>query len=147
MNESDAFRFSEQQEFSIEDLVSLYRAVGWSSADKPEQLKAALANSHSVISAWVGNELVGLGNSLSDGQLVVYYPHLLVRPLFQGKGIGKEIVERLKTKYHGIHQHILVAVNEAVDFYERCGFQRAGQTVSMWIYDGGDHDDKAAAGR
>jgi GNAT superfamily N-acetyltransferase len=32
---------------------------------------------------------VGLGNAISDGALVVYYPHMLVLPEYQGRGIGR----------------------------------------------------------
>ena len=41
--------------------------------------------------------------------------------------------------YEGFHQHILVADGEAVHFYNKLGFERAGKTQSMWIYSGDDH--------
>jgi GNAT superfamily N-acetyltransferase len=71
--------------------------------------------------------------------LVVYYPHLLVHPDFQRKGVGAEIMRRLMTKYAGFHQHMLVADQAAVAFYSRCGFGRAGNTEPMWIYAGQEH--------
>ena len=120
-------------------VVRLYSANEWSSANKPDLLIQALRNSHSVISAWVDDQLVGLGKALSDGFLVVYYPHLLVHPDCQGQGIGTEILSRLIAKYQGFHQHILVADGRSVEFYRKCGFTRAGETQSMWIYAGDDH--------
>ena len=30
-------------------------------------------------------------------------------------------------------------VIDAVGFYEKVGFERAGKTVPMWIYEGNDH--------
>ena len=83
--------------------------------------------------------LVGLGNAISDGYLVVYYPHLLVLPDFQGRGIGRQIIDLLKSKYKNFHQQILVADGQAIEFYKKCGFERAGKTESMWIYEGKDH--------
>jgi predicted N-acetyltransferase YhbS len=71
--------------------------------------------------------------------MVVYYPHLLVHPDYQGRGIGSELMERLMSKYRGFHQHMVVADGRAIDFYRKCGFQRAGKTESMWIYAGDDH--------
>ena len=65
--------------------------------------------------------------------------HLIVLRQYQGQGIGQRIMDRLKSKYEGFHQHVLVAERDAVGFYERCGFQRAGATEPMWIYDGADH--------
>jgi GNAT superfamily N-acetyltransferase len=50
--------------------------------------------SYLLITAWNENELVGLGNAISDGYLVVYYPHLLIKPNYQRKGIGKMIMDK-----------------------------------------------------
>ena len=132
-------KYSETRELPIEGVVDLYRANGWSSADKPEQLHKALVASHSLISAWDDDRLIGLGNAISDGHLVVYYPHLLVHPEYQGCGVGSEIMRRLMRRYNGFHQQMLVADGRALDFYRKCGFERAGQTESMWIYAGHDH--------
>jgi len=55
-----------------DEVVALYRANDWSSADKPEQLLAALRNSHGLVTARLDGRLVGLGNAISDGLLVVY---------------------------------------------------------------------------
>ncbi len=121
-------------------VISLYSALKWSSAEKPFELMSALSNSHSVVSAWDGDKLIGLGNSLSDGHLVVYYPHLLILPEYQGKGVGKKIVSILKEKYSNFHQQILVADGSAIQFYKRCGFTEAGACKPLWIYSGHDHD-------
>src|SRR5712672_971135 len=99
------------------EVLNLYRSVQWSAARKPVHLMRALERSHSVVSAWVNGSLVGLGNAISDGSLVVYYPHLLVSPDFQRHGIGREIMKRLMRRYRGFHQHMLVAEAEAVSFY------------------------------
>lgn len=81
-------KISETRNIAIEKIVALYKANGWSAADKPTELYNALKNSHSLVTAWDGNKLIGLGNAISDGHLVVYYPHLLVHPDYQGKGVG-----------------------------------------------------------
>ena len=139
MKERDNVMYSETREIPLDQIVRLYQENDWSSAQKPRQLHDALVSSDSLISAWDGEMLVGIGNAISDGHLVVYYPHLLVLPNCQRRGIGKAIMERLKAKYPGFHQHMLVADRDAVEFYKRCGFQRAGSTEPMWIYEGEDH--------
>jgi GNAT superfamily N-acetyltransferase len=133
------FQFSDRRDLPLEGVVALYRANEWSSAGKPELLHKALANSHALVSAWDGDRLIGLGNAISDGWLVVYYPHLLVLPEYQGRGVGSEIMRRLKARYEGFHQHMLVADGRAIAFYRKCGFERAGRTEPMWIYAGNDH--------
>ncbi|MGB4837422.1 MAG: GNAT family N-acetyltransferase [Saprospiraceae bacterium] len=121
------------------DILSIYSANHWSSANKPDQLYRALLHSHSFITAWDHDKLVGLGNALSDGHLVVYYPHLIVHPYYQRRGVGKMIMDRLQQKYKGLHQQILVADGKSIEFYKKFGFKMAGDTKSMWIYDGDDH--------
>lgn len=136
---SDPIRYSESRDLPLEEVVALYRANAWSSAEKPELLLQALRASHTLVTAWDGDKLVGLGNAISDGYLVVYYPHLLVLPDYQGRGIGTQLMRMLLAHYAGFHQHMLTADGRAVDFYRKCGFARAGKTEPMWIYAGHDH--------
>ena len=132
-------RYTEKRDIALEAILKLYTANAWSSAEKPELLRNALAGSHSLFSAWDGDLLVGLGNAISDGHLVVYYPHLLVLPEYQGRGIGTRLMQMLMARYDGFHQHMLVADGRAIEFYRKCGFERAGKTEPMWIYAGHDH--------
>ena len=136
---SNNIDYRQIRELPVESVLSLYRANKWSSAEKPELLHKALVASHSLVTAWDGSRLVGLGNALSDGHLVVYYSHLLVLPEYQGRGIGTRLMQMLMARYAGFHQHILVADGRAIEFYKKCGFERAGKTEPMWIYAGHDH--------
>lgn len=131
--------YSETRELRRDDMLALYQANEWSAAEKPDELHRALVGSHSLVTAWDNQRLIGLGNAISDGALVVYYPHLLVLPEYRGRGIGRAIVQRLAAKYAGFHQQMLVADHDAVEFYKKCGFGRAGSTEPMWIYDGKEH--------
>lgn len=121
------------------EIVELYRANKWSSADKPKQLLPALRNSHTLVTARISGMLVGVGNAISDGHLVVYYPHMLVHPEYQGQGVGRKLMEAMQSVYGGFHQQMLTADGNAVEFYKALGFERAGQTESMWIYTGNEH--------
>ena len=120
-------------------VVALYRANDWSSAQKPDLLMQALENSHSLVTAWSGARLVGLGNAISDGYLVVYYPHMLVDPEFHGLGVGRLIMNTMLARYQGFHQQMLTADGGAIEFYKKMGFERAGKTEPMWVYAGNDH--------
>ncbi len=121
------------------EVIALYRANAWSSADKPRELLAALRHSHTLVTARRAGRLVGIGNAISDGHLVVYFPHLLVHPACQGQGIGRQMMQALQARYAGFHQQMLTADGRAIAFYESLGFVRAGRTVPMWIYAGDEH--------
>ena len=129
----------EDKHLPFDQLIDLYLANEWSSAKKPVQLYLGLTNSHCLITAWSGDRMIGLGNAIADGHLVVYYPHLIVHPEFQGKGVGSLIVKKLQEKYRGYHQQMLTADGRAIEFYKKHGFERAGNTEPMWVYEGKDH--------
>ena len=124
---------------SEDEVINIYKANKWSSADKPKELLSALKNSHTLVTARVSGKLIGIGNAISDGYLVVYYPHMIVHPDYQGKGIGRKMMEAMLAIYGGFHQQMLTADTEAVKFYKALGFERAGNTESMWIYSGNEH--------
>lgn len=122
-----------------EEVLAIYKANQWSSAEKPDQLLSALRDSHSLVTARISGKLVGIGNAISDGHLVVYYPHMLVHPEYQRNGIGKKMIEAMQSKYSGFHQQMLTADGDAIEFYKAVGFVKAGKTQSMWIYLGNEH--------
>ena len=130
---------STTRDLLLTDILQLYNANQWSAANKPQKLHKALINSHSLVTAWDESMLVGLGNAISDGHLVVYYPHLLVHPDYQGQGIGQLILEKMQETYRDFHMQMLTADGRAIDFYKKNGFVKAGDTESMWIYGGKEH--------
>lgn len=137
--QSPAIEYRETKDIPRQSILNLYHANHWSSAHKPEELYCGLMNAHAIVTAWEAGELIGLASSLSDGYLVVYYSHTLVMPSYQGWGIGTEIMRRLMRRYEGFHQQLLLADGGAVEFYRRLGFERAGKTEPMWIFQGDEH--------
>ena len=132
-------KLRQTRDIDVNSIIELYHANNWSSADKPEILHKALINSHSLVSAWDDEKLVGLANAISDGYLVVYYPHLLVLPEYQRKGIGKKLMDAMHEKYAKFHQQMLTSDSGAITLYSSCGFAHAGNTESMWIYAEKEH--------
>ncbi len=130
---------STSDSIGTEEVISLYRENSWSSAEKPEELISALRNSHTLVTARISGKLVGIGNAISDGHLVVYYPHMLVRPEYHGRGIGKKMMYAMQSIYGSFHQQMLTADGNAIEFYKSLGFERAGGTEPMWIYKGSEH--------
>ncbi len=122
-----------------DEVIALYRANQWSSADKPDDLINALKSSHTLVTARDNGLLIGLANAISDGFLMVYYPHMLVMPQYQGKGVGHLIMAKMQEKYRDFHMQMLTADGKAIDFYEKVGFEKAGKTQPMWIYKGDEH--------
>jgi len=132
-------KISLEDQIKTTEVLHLYTANNWSAAEKPEQLMSALRNSHTLVTARCEKQLVGVGTAISDGYLVVYYPHMLVDPKYQRKNIGRKMMQALQEKYSSYHQQMLTADRGAVEFYKSLGFVQAGETTPMWIYSGDEH--------
>lgn len=116
-----------------EQLAELFLSVDWSSGHYPEKLAAAMKNYGSVFSAWEGDKLVGLIATLDDGVMTAYIHYLLVRPEYQGRGIGRELVHIAAEHYRDYLRILLVAYDNEIEFYKRCGFTVGEGKTSMYI--------------
>ena len=117
-------KYTDKKEYSTEDLQALFKSVDWLSANYPERLKKALDHCETVYTAWRGDRLVGLINAIDDSELTAYVHYLCVDPQFQGKGIGKKLLEFIKEKYKDYLYIILIAENEPlIKYYRQNGFE------------------------
>lgn len=130
--------YRDERELPRDQVVALFQACGWTQAERPDELMAALAGSHALVTAWHGERLVGLGSAISDGALTVYYPYLLVHPDCQRRGIGRQIVGRLMDRYAGFDQQVLLTDEDATGFYAECGFSPPTPVRAMWVRAGGE---------
>ncbi len=128
-----ALIFKDHKNPGKDNLQDLFLSVDWDSGNHPEKLERAIANSHSVFTAWDGDLLVGLINVLSDGDMAAYVHYLLVRPEFQGKGMGRKLVDMVVEAYTDVAHKVLVAYNSEIGFYERCGFHQPHQASPMFM--------------
>ncbi len=80
-------------------------------------------NSTHVVFVFDDDRLIAFARAISDGvcQATVY--DVAVHPDFQGKGIGKTLIEKLKEKLSGFNI-ILYAAPGKEDFYRKLGFSR-----------------------
>lgn len=119
--------------FKKEELQRLFLSVEWSSGHYPEKLAAAMEHFETVYTAWDGDKLVGLISAMDDSIMTAYVHYLLVAPEYQGKGIGRTLVEMVKEKYKDYLRIVLVAYNEELDFYTACGFKKSEESSPMFI--------------
>ena len=118
-------------------LVALFHSVQWESAHFPDDLHKAIAKSDWVVTAWDNERLVGFMNAIADGGMVVYYPYVLVDPAYQGKGVGRMMMDAMQKRYSAFRTQVLASYHSSVPFYEKCGFQ-IDDFVPMFRYNMGD---------
>ena len=125
--------FRNTHEFTKEELERLFLSVDWSSGHYPDKLVTAMKNFSTVISAWDNDRLVGMICAMDDGVMTAYVHYLLVEPDYQGKAIGRRLVEMVKEKYKDYLRIVVVAYNKEMKFYENCGFEKSDTSSPMFI--------------
>lgn len=99
--------------------------VGWPQRPSPETHLALLRGSAAVVLAWEGQTVVGFVTAVSDGVLCAYLPLLEVLPAWQGRGIGRQLVQRMLAQLRELYMVDLACDPELVPFYEGLGMHRA----------------------
>lgn len=92
--------YTEEKKFTQEQVQALFLSVGWVSGEYPSRLYKALKYSSTVITAWDGEQLIGLVRVLDDSEMVAYMHYVLVQPEYHGHGIAGNMIEMVKEKYN-----------------------------------------------
>ncbi len=119
--------------FSKRQLKELFLSVEWSSGEYPDKLVIAMKNFNCIYSAWDGDELVGLISAMDDGIMNAYINYLLVKPEYQLRGIGKNLVEKVKQHYKDYQRIAVITMIRESRFYEYCGFEKREDKVPLFI--------------
>ncbi len=100
---------------------------GWPDPPSPARLGDLLAGCAAVelcLERTAGrSRVVGLLTGLTDGVLFLYLPLLEVLPEFRGRGIARQLVERMLARFADLYAVDLVCDDELVPFYEGLGLQ------------------------
>lgn len=86
-------------------------------------MQGMVENSNLIISAWVGDELVGVARSMTDFHYACYMSDLAVDMRFQRQGIGKKLIELTQQQIRSTCKLILIAAPAANDYYRHLGFE------------------------
>ena len=128
---------------SVEDYNALRTSAGWT-AINAEQALAGLNGSAFVIAANDGEKTVGVARLVWDGGYAALIKDVLVLPEYQGKGIGKHMMEQiisyLKEQMKpgwGIAIDLMAAIGKE-GFYEKFGFvsrprSNRGAGMDVWL--------------
>jgi ribosomal protein S18 acetylase RimI-like enzyme len=131
----------EQERIDWDALSALYKVAPL--GDKPpDLLKRVFSNSMFKCFVFDGGRLVGAGRALADGADCAYLCDVAVHPDFQGQGLGKAIIVRLRELAAG-HKKIILYANPGTEgFYRKLGFRRMRTAMAIFR----DQDQAARRG-
>ena len=123
---------------TAKEYQELREAVGWAKIDL-ETAEIGLQKALFTICADIKNKIIGYGRVIGDGAIYFYIQDVIVLPEYQGKGIGKRIMNVIMDylKNHAYHNSFigLMAAEGVSKFYEKFDFaERPLNRPGMFIY-------------
>tara|TARA_Y100001978_G_scaffold126321_1_gene112665 strand:- start:158 stop:688 length:531 start_codon:yes stop_codon:yes gene_type:complete len=126
-NNKGIFVCSKFKELDLIELDQLLQTVGWSR--RPiRRVKRALQYSVLVVGVWSHDDkfprLVGFARCTGDGVLEATIWDVAINPVYQGLGLGKELMKYLlrELKSSGISKVTLFADANVIKFYKNQGW-------------------------
>ena len=116
-----------ENNLTYEDYVALRTSVDWCNFDE-EQTRKSVSNSLYTITVMDDNRAIAMGRMIGDGMYFLIVD-TVVRPEYQGKGIGSQIMDRLigyadgQTPVGGRSSVQLIAEKGKEEFYIKKGFK------------------------
>ncbi|EHS1090839.1 GNAT family N-acetyltransferase [Vibrio cholerae] len=98
--------------------------------DNYECISGMLENADLLVSAWIGERLVGVARSVTDFHYCCYLSDLAVSEQIQSKGIGKELIRQTFVSLKKGCKLILLSAPQATEYYPKIGFK---QHNSAWL--------------
>ncbi len=114
-------------ELTAEEFILLWETV-WGKGPSPEQTRLAMEHTLFRESVFDGDQIVAMARVIGDMGLDYYIKDVIVRPEYQGKGIGRLLICEI---LHFINDHgidgteifvELCAMPYKIPFYEKFGF-------------------------
>ncbi len=87
-------------------------------------IEGMLKNADLLVTAWDGEQLVGIARSVTDFSYCCYLSDLAVDEAYQKQGIGRRLIRETEKALAQTCKIILLAAPQAVDYYPHIGFTR-----------------------
>lgn len=118
-------------------------AVGWKKLD-PKQAETGLNHSVFLNVAWDAEKPVGMGRIIGDGGYMYLIADVMVLPEYQGRGIGRQLLENMNAWLDNLGKDgLCIMVNLMAtlgkeEFYQKSGYEvrpneSMGAGMVRWI--------------
>lgn len=90
--------------------------------DDPACMQGMVENANLMVTAWHGDQLVGVSRAMTDFHFACYLSDLAVDEAFQQRGIGKRLIELTQQELGPKCALILLSAPAANEYYPQIGF-------------------------
>jgi GNAT superfamily N-acetyltransferase len=120
-----SLRFSDSKDVNPDTLLELYGFGWWCNQRTKTDVHRMLEHTSMIVSVWDGDVLVGFTRLLTDFTYRGTIWDVIVRPDYQGQGVGKRIIEYILTHPKlATVTFFWLSTRDKHDFYEQFGFVR-----------------------
>lgn len=91
--------------------------------DDADCIDGMLAHADLMVTAWIGDLLIGVARSVTDFSYCCYLSDLAVDQDYQRLGIGKVLIDQTREQLGEQCQLILLSAPAATDYYPKIGFE------------------------
>ncbi|PST81686.1 GNAT family N-acetyltransferase [Pedobacter yulinensis] len=110
---------------SVQEVIELYDDAGLRRpTGDPARIERMYNNSDLVITAWHGEELVGVSRSITDYSWSLYLADLAVKKAYQKSGIGRELLKHTQQAVSDENIILLLAAPAAINYYPKTGMEK-----------------------
>ena len=123
-------------DISVDVAIDLYKRSTLGErrpVDRPDIFEGMLKHANLTISAWAGDDLIGISRTLTDFTYVAYLADLAVDERFQRQGIGKELIEQTRLHLGSECMIVLLSAPKANAYYPKIGFEH---NPRAWVLNG-----------
>lgn len=109
----------------IEEFIEMRKCTGWG---YPEEKSIGIGLKNTLFSVCVelNDEIIGYGRLIGDGAFTFYIQDVIVKPKYQGKGIGSRIIDEIlsyiRETYTDDNMVCLMSAKGKEAFYKKFGF-------------------------
>lgn len=128
----------EENNLTYEEFITIIKTVGWKEPSK-RQLEKALKNSLTVKYVLEG-KTIAMARAITDSGYMTLLADVVVIPEYQGKGIGKlminNLLDRIKASLEPNEEALieLLAAPNKTTFYEKFGFKVKKEVAESGMY-------------
>lgn len=117
---------------TAEQVCELYDKAGLPrpTHDK-ERIAKMYAHSNLIVTAWSGEQLVGVSRCITDWAWSTYLADLAVDPTLHKSGIGRRLIELTQEKLGEQSMILLLSVPTAMEYYSRVGFSKENRAFMI----------------
>ena len=115
-------------ELTAEQFIELWQAVGWGEGPALEQTRLAMEHTLFRVSIFDGDKIIAMARVIGDMGLDYYIKDVVVRPEYQGKGLGRMLINEIlkfinDNGIKGTEIFVeLCAMPDKIPFYKKFGF-------------------------